>query len=125
MLTETINSTFNSTVFDNSPVKFTETALKELKQLIYDKEVPEDFGVRVGVKGGGCSGMSYILGFDGKQDGDEEFFINDLRIFMSKAHGMYLLGMEVDYVNGLNNRGFIFSNPNATSTCGCGSSFAV
>jgi len=108
-----------------SPINLTEGAIKELKFLMHENEVPENHGVRIGVKGGGCSGMSYILGFDEKKEEDEAYTIEGLTVFMNKAHGMYLLGMEVDYVNGLNNRGFVFNNPNATDTCGCGTSFSA
>ena len=68
---------------------------------------------------------SYILGFDTKTDADEVFEVEGVKVLMNKAHGMYLLGMEIDYVSGLNNRGFVFNNPNASSTCGCGSSFSA
>jgi len=108
-----------------APVQLTEGALKELKKLIDQQEISDDFGLRVGVEGGGCSGMSYILGFDQKKDGDSEYEINGIRVFMNKAHGMYLAGMEIDFKNGLEARGFIFNNPNATSSCGCGSSFSA
>ena len=81
--------------------------------------------LRVGVKGGGCSGMSYILGFDAKKENDAVYEYQGLTFIMEKAHEMYLLGMQIDWVNGLNNRGFTFKNPNASTTCGCGSSFAV
>lgn len=69
--------------------------------------------------------MNYVLGFDQKKDGDDEFEIDGIRVFLNKAHALYLSGMEIDYREGLDNRGFTFSNPNASSTCGCGSSFAV
>jgi len=91
--------------------------------LIAEKSVPEHYGLRIGVKGGGCSGFSYLLGFDEKTDKDEVFEINGITVYMEKAHGIYLLGMEVDWVEGLNNRGFTFNNPNATESCGCGTSF--
>lgn len=81
--------------------------------------------LRVGVKGGGCSGMTYILCFDHMQEGDELFEIEGINCVMNKAHELYLYGMQVDWQDGLNNRGFTFSNPNASSTCGCGTSFAV
>ena len=81
--------------------------------------------LRVGVKGGGCSGMTYILGFDHQQDDDHVFEISGISCIMNKAHEMYLYGMEVDWQDGLNNRGFTFKNPNASTTCGCGTSFAV
>lgn len=81
--------------------------------------------LRVGVKGGGCSGMTYVLGFDQAQEGDASFVIEDIPCVMNKSHEMYLYGMQVDWQDGLNNRGFTFRNPNASSTCGCGTSFAV
>jgi iron-sulfur cluster assembly protein len=117
MSTENITAT--------GPVTLTTGAVAELKKLIDQQELGSDFGLRLGVEGGGCSGMSYILGFDQKKEGDSEYEIEGIRIFMNKAHGMYLAGMEVDFKNGLDARGFTFNNPNATSTCGCGSSFSA
>lgn len=108
-----------------APVKLTEGAVKELQSIRDDQNVPEHYGLRIGVKGGGCSGFSYILGFDEKKDQDQEFEISGMRVLMSKSHGIYLLGMEIDYVDGLNNRGFTFNNPNAKDTCGCGTSFSA
>jgi len=107
------------------PVSFTDDAKKELRKLKDQQELGEDFGVRVGVEGGGCSGMNYVLGFDQKKDGDQEFDIDGIKVFMHKAHGLYLAGMEVEFKDGLNARGFTFNNPNAASTCGCGTSFSV
>ncbi|EEI93981.1 iron-sulfur cluster assembly accessory protein [Sphingobacterium spiritivorum ATCC 33300] len=112
-------------IVEKAPLTLTEGAVKELKKLRDQQEISEDFGLRVGVEGGGCSGMSYILGFDQKKEGDIEYEIEGIRIFMNKAHGLYLAGMEVDFRNGLDARGFTFNNPNATSTCGCGSSFSA
>ncbi len=108
-----------------SPVTLTAGAIAELKKLIDQQELTEEYGLRLGVEGGGCSGMNYILGFDQKKEGDSEFSIEGIRVFMNKAHGMYLAGMEVDFKSGLDARGFTFNNPNATSTCGCGSSFSA
>lgn len=108
-----------------APITFTEGAVKELFKLKEQQEIGDDFGLRVGVEGGGCSGMNYVLGFDQKKDGDQEYNIEGIRVFMHKAHGLYLAGMQIDFQDGLNARGFTFNNPNATSTCGCGSSFSV
>ena len=83
------------------------------------------FGCWEQPEGGGCSGMTYILGFDKKEDTDEEFMIDGLRVFMNPSHQLYLFGMQVDYQDGLNARGFVFENPNATKTCGCGTSFSA
>jgi len=108
-----------------SPVSLTESALNELKRLMTEKNIPSDHALRVGVKGGGCAGFSYILGFDKKDSLDEEFEFGGLKIFMNKAHQMYLAGIEIDYKDGLDARGFVFNNPNASKTCGCGSSFSA
>lgn len=113
------------TITEKAPLTLTEGAIKELKKLKDQQEISDDFGLRIGVEGGGCSGMSYILGFDQKKDGDSEYNISGIRVFMNKAHGLYLAGMEVDFRNGLDARGFTFNNPNASSTCGCGSSFSA
>lgn len=108
-----------------APLTLTEGAMTALKAIRDENKVTENHGLRVGVKGGGCSGFSYILGFDVKKESDTEFMIDDMRVFMNKAHGIYLAGIEIDYSNGLNNRGFIFNNPNAKDTCGCGTSFSA
>lgn len=109
----------------STPVTLTEGALHELDRIRQDQNIPAEYGLRIGVKGGGCSGFSYILGFDEPKDGDDTFQINGMKVLMQKAHAIYLLGMEIDWVEGLNNRGFSFNNPNATETCGCGTSFSA
>lgn len=114
-----------STTTATAPISLTEGAKNEVKKLIAQQELGPDFGLRVGVEGGGCSGMNYVLGFDQKKEGDTEYDIDGIKVFMHKAHGLYLAGMEVDFQNGLNARGFVFNNPNAASTCGCGTSFSV
>lgn len=107
------------------PVSFTASAIEEVKRLL-TADNPENYEyLRVGVKGGGCSGMTYVLGFDKREANDEVYNIEGINVIMNKAHGIYLMGMEVDFSDGLNARGFVFRNPNATSTCGCGTSFAV
>ncbi|HMZ39092.1 MAG TPA: iron-sulfur cluster assembly accessory protein [Saprospiraceae bacterium] len=102
-----------------------ESAILQLKRIREEQNIPMEFGLRVGVKGGGCSGFSYILGFDARKEQDQVFEIDGLTILMDKAHGLYLAGMQIEWVDGLNNRGFSFINPNAKSTCGCGSSFSA
>ncbi|MFN8332323.1 MAG: iron-sulfur cluster assembly accessory protein [Saprospiraceae bacterium] len=102
-----------------------ESAISQLKRIREEQNIPMEFGLRVGVKGGGCSGFSYILGFDARKEQDQVFEIDGLTILMDKAHGLYLAGMQIEWVDGLNNRGFSFINPNAKSTCGCGSSFSA
>ena len=108
-----------------APVTLTEGAKNEIRKLIQKEELGADYGLRIGVEGGGCAGMNYVVGFDQQKDGDQEYFIDGIRVFMHKAHGLYLVGMQVDFQDGLNARGFTFSNPNASSTCGCGTSFSV
>lgn len=108
-----------------APVSFTSGAIKELLKLKDQQEIGDDFGLRIGVEGGGCSGLNYILGFDQKKEADSEFLIDGIRVFMNQAHGLYLAGMQIDFQSGLNARGFIFNNPNAESTCGCGTSFSA
>jgi len=109
----------------STPIKFTDGAIIQLKRIMKEQSIPDDHGLRVGVKGGGCSGFSYILGFDVKKEKDQEFEVEGLTVYLEKAHSLYLLGMEVDWVDGLENRGFMFNNPNATDTCGCGTSFSA
>jgi iron-sulfur cluster assembly protein len=114
-----------SIAVETAPVSFTAGAVKELLKLKEQQEIADEFGLRVGVEGGGCSGMNYVLGFDQKKDGDTEYYIDGIKVFMHKAHGLYLAGMQIDFQDGLNARGFTFNNPNAASTCGCGTSFSV
>ena len=107
------------------PISLTDGAIKELNKIKQEQNIPDDHGLRVGVKGGGCSGFSYILGFDKVNETDEVHQINGFRVIMQKAHALYLVGMEIDWVEGLDNRGFSFNNPNAKDTCGCGTSFSA
>ncbi len=105
------------------PVTFTEGAIQELKRL-FEQDHSKPF-VRVGVKGGGCSGMTYVLEYDDIQPNDMQFEIEGIQVIMDKGHELYLHGLQIEFEGGLNSRGFEFKNPNATSTCGCGTSFAV
>jgi len=106
-------------------VAFTESAITEIKRLMAEDGFDKTQRLRIGVKGGGCSGLSYVLGFDAKQEGDEELDIQGIPVLLNPSHQIYLYGMQIDWQGGLNSRGFTFSNPNASTTCGCGSSFAV
>jgi len=108
-----------------SPILMTDRAAEEIRRIIETKDIPEGYALRVGVRGGGCSGMSYILGFDRRREQDLEFELDGISVLMDKRHGLYLMGTKLDYQDGLEARGFTFENPNATSTCGCGSSFAA
>ena len=106
-----------------NPVRLTDRAAAEVARIQANKQIPADYGLRVGVKGGGCSGMSYVLGFDKRREHDLVFEEKGVAVYMDRRHGLYLLGTTVDYHDGLDARGFVFENPNATQTCGCGSSF--
>jgi len=108
-----------------SPITLTSRAVTEIKRLMAAADFDASKTLRIGVKGGGCSGMSYVLGFDDRQAVDETFETDGLSYIMNPGHGIYLMGMEVDWQDGLNARGFTFTNPNASKTCGCGTSFAV
>jgi len=114
-----------TTTATDSPVKLTEGAISEVKRLMAEPGFNQEEMLRIGVKGGGCSGMSYVLGFDKKEEDDQIYDIEGIPVLMKAAHGIYLFGIQVHFENGLNARGFTFNNPNASSTCGCGSSFAV
>lgn len=112
---ETINKT---------PVIFTKHAVNEITRLLDDENNSGKY-LRVGVKGGGCSGMSYLLGFEEKTDKDEIYEIEGIDCIINPSHLIYLNNMEINWEGGLNARGFTFNNPNASKTCGCGSSFGV
>ncbi len=108
-----------------SMVVLTPGATEQLSNIRRQENIPADHFLRLGVKGGGCSGFSYILGFDLPQENDQMFESGGVTVILNKAHAIYLMGMEVDFVAGLENRGFTFNNPNAKETCGCGTSFSA
>jgi iron-sulfur cluster assembly protein len=107
------------------PVQFTSGAIAEIKRLMQADASAGGKMLRVGVKGGGCSGMTYILNFDERSPSDMVYDIDGISFIMDPSHEIYLYGMEVHFEGGLNSRGFTFTNPNASKTCGCGTSFAV
>ena len=108
-----------------APVQFTQSAIEEIVRILHDTNRKEASFLRVGVKGGGCSGMTYVLEMDEQKPNDQVFETNEFSFIMDKSHEIYLMGMEINWDGGLNARGFTFKNPNASSTCGCGTSFAV
>jgi iron-sulfur cluster assembly protein len=111
---------------EHDNITITMKAIAEVKKIKEQNSLSDDHGLRVGVKGGGCSGMSYTLGFDGKpRDDDRILEAEGVRIFIDAKSMFYLMGMTLDFSDGLMGRGFTFNNPNATKTCGCGSSFGV
>ena len=116
----------NSTVDTSSTIIITEKALKQIKQIMSENNIPNEYSLRISVKGGGCSGFTYNLGFDGDEiDGDTYFQNDGFNIVVDGKSLFYLMGMELDFSDGLNGKGFIFNNPNASKTCGCGESFGV
>ncbi len=112
-------------VTEKAPVMLTPTAVAEVKRLREENGYGDDVFLRVGAKGGGCSGLSYVLHFDQTNDSDLHFEQDGVKIVMDKRHQIYLQGMTVDFDHGLNARGFEFQNPNAKESCGCGISFSA
>jgi iron-sulfur cluster assembly protein len=108
-------------------IKVSDIAKKKVIQLMLDDgfDAAKDY-VRVGVKSGGCSGLSYDLTFDNKQEErDKVFEENGIKIIVDKKSFLYLVGTVLEYSGGLNGKGFVFNNPNANRTCGCGESFSL
>lgn len=110
-----------------NPITLTENAAKEIDTIISAQELDrEKIRLRVGVKGGGCSGFSYVLDLtENQKDSDEIFDVHGVRVICDPKSLLYLNGTTIDFKDEIMGRGFVFSNPNASSTCGCGSSFAV
>jgi iron-sulfur cluster assembly protein len=109
-------------------ILLSETAANEIKKIIKEQDLPGDVTrLRVGVKGGGCSGFSYVLDLteDPKGESDEEMECNGVKILCDMKSYLYLNGTEIDFKDEVMGRGFVFKNPNATSSCGCGSSFSA
>ncbi|MEO6904022.1 MAG: iron-sulfur cluster assembly accessory protein [Bacteroidia bacterium] len=107
-------------------ITVSENAKQHALELIKNESLPEETFIRVGVDGGGCSGLSYKLEFDHLlKEGDQVFEDKGIKIAVDKKSFLYLIGTELDYSGGLNGKGFVFKNPNANRTCGCGESFSV
>lgn len=102
-------------------------AMKHLLELMKEEKIStEKYNLRVGVKGGGCSGLSYVMDFDDTiEPTDEIFDLGELKVVVDKKSLLYIYGTELQYSGGLNGKGFVWVNPNASRTCGCGESFAV
>lgn len=104
----------------------TENAKQHALELMRNENRPADTFIRVGVEGGGCSGLSYKLEFDNQmKDGDQVFEDKGVKIVVDRKSFLYLVGTELEFSGGLNGKGFVFKNPNASRTCGCGESFSV
>jgi len=109
-------------------ITLSETAAKEIQKIMVEQSLPtENTCLRVGVKGGGCSGFSYLLDLteEPKGESDEEMESNGVKILCDMKSYLYLNGVEIDFKDEVMGRGFVFKNPNATSSCGCGSSFTA
>jgi len=118
-------STENTTE-TKSEILITSKAINQIEEIRKKENLSAEFALRIGVKGGGCSGFSYVLGFDNEQHPyDKVLLSNGVTIYIDEKSLMYLAGTELDFQDGLNGKGFVFNNPNAAKTCGCGSSFAV
>nr|WP_245527688.1 iron-sulfur cluster insertion protein ErpA [Chloroherpeton thalassium] len=107
-------------------ITVTDKAAQQVKRLKTEQNLTDDFGLRVSVKGGGCSGLSYGLDFDNEtKNGDQVFEDKGVKVFVDMKSFLYLAGTTLDFSDGLNGKGFHFINPNANRTCGCGESFSV
>jgi len=107
-------------------VQITEKAAAEILRIMKEKNIPETYGLKVGIVGGGCSGLQYTMDFAPEpQTGDKVFSEHGIKLFVDIKSFLYLHGTSLDFSDGLSGRGFVFSNPNASRTCGCGSSFSV
>jgi len=111
---------------DEQLIKITTLAASKVNEIREAEAIESEMALRLRVVGGGCAGFSYDLYFDAPQEGiDRQMEVNGVRVVVDEMSLMYLMGTEVDYVEGLQGAGFKFQNPNVKSTCGCGSSFAV
>ncbi|MBI5214196.1 MAG: iron-sulfur cluster insertion protein ErpA [Ignavibacteriae bacterium] len=116
----------DTTIETKQEILITQKAINQIEEIRKKENLTSDFALRIGVKGGGCSGFSYVLGFDNEQHHyDKVLQSNGVTIYIDEKSLMYLAGTELDFQDGLNGKGFVFNNPNAAKTCGCGSSFAV
>ena len=107
-------------------IELTERAAKEIRRIVADQNLGDATALRVGVKGGGCSGFSYTLGFDDQvAEVDQVTEIDGIRIVCDPKSFLYLNGTQIDFEDNLMGRGFKFGNPNAAKSCGCGESFSV
>lgn len=115
-----------SEVQTRNDITISDKAIKEIRKIMEENNFTPDVGLRIGVKGGGCSGLTYSMGFDPEsREGDTIMEQDNIKLYVDGKSLFYLMGTELDFTDGLNGKGFIFNNPNATKTCGCGESFGV
>lgn len=109
----------------NKVIDITEKALEQITHIYKAEGKGPEFGLRLGVVGGGCSGLSYKIAFDAIKEKDNILQLGEIKVLVDIKSAIYLKGVVLDYQDGLNGKGFVFTNPNATNTCGCGESFSV
>ena len=115
-----------SEVQTRNDITVSSKAIKEIRKIMEENNFTPEVGLRIGVKGGGCSGLTYSMGFDPEsREGDTIMEQDDIKLYIDGKSLFYLMGTELDFTDGLNGKGFIFNNPNAVKTCGCGESFGV
>ena len=133
-VTETPNATAPTTTADAPPtaaeaepalIGLSDKAAQKIAEIRGEENIEDSYALRLKVQGGGCSGFSYDLYFDPAQDTERGFEIKGVKLICDQMSLMYLVGTEIDYVEGLHGAGFKFNNPNVKSTCGCGSSFSA
>ena len=110
-------------LLEDQLINITDSALNEVRRLLLSED--PDYGLRLGIKGGGCSGLSYILEFTEFRDGDTVLDYQGVSVYLDKKSTIYLGGITLDFQSGLQGKGFVFQNPMAANTCGCGESFSL
>ncbi|MCG8373450.1 MAG: iron-sulfur cluster assembly accessory protein [Balneolales bacterium] len=122
---ETTSETTEERTPTGEPVTMTERAARQVMKIKGEEGLDSNLYLRVAVEGGGCSGLSYKLGLDHRQENDTIFECHGVEMVVNPDHLLYLEGIEIDYPDGLDARGFTFDNPNAVDNCGCGTSFSI
>jgi iron-sulfur cluster assembly protein len=108
-----------------SLVQLTDAAKAEVMRLLSEEETPAGIGLRLGIKGGGCSGLMYVLDFTEEREGDTVLALDGFSVYLDRKSTIYLSGITLDFQSGLEGKGFVFQNPMASNTCGCGESFSL
>lgn len=116
----------NESIQTSNVIDITEKAVKQIIRIKEENDISADHGLRISIKGGGCSGFSYQLGFDNQYNENDTVVEKDgIKLFIDGKSLFYINGTKLDFSDGLDGRGFMFENPNAVKTCGCGESFGV
>ena len=96
-------------MFKEIPLKLSNQAISQIKYIFERKNIPSDYGLRIGMKGSGCAGTSFVIGFDTKKEGDDEYLVDNILVYIEKKHVMYLYGVQVDFVENEVESGFVFN----------------